>query len=297
MRKILVLALTFLMIIQSVPSNAAESKVIKYTLSEYDMMMSLTDKQIEEYNNKMFKSEDVLGMGTENGIILKDKEKIIKKVKSKDQLLEEYKEKVYKLKNWSKESLERAGYNQDQIEAIKTFDGSPLLMSRASATADCTVELQNIVQSSNKTTVTVNSTFELNGIISNMYLDVFGVGWSAPLTIVSKTGKVTYAEYDIGGKPNLTYTHTPINANSLYGLQIKFDKYKIVADPDVDLRYFVKSGSLTTSLKSNTYIADIAALCTYAYTSYNLDPYVSWNGVSFGFSSGTSQLGEDYTSN
>jgi len=305
MKKILSIFLSLILVISfSIPVAAASNgtEKTKISINEYTLLKNLNDADIANMNSK---NNAVVGKSTQtnpdNTIISEDSAQISKTV-TKAHLIQEYKEKIYQLKGWSETQLANVGYNQQQINAIKNFDGSEELMMLAATSVDVSIEIIDVNATTNGTTATISASFNCAGIQSNWFLDVFGVGWSYPLTMVSSSGTVRYKTAD--GWSTTDY-HAPINAGSLYGQQMKFYKYKTIyaGDPSGIHHgsYYIQNGSMTIELKSNTMVYDIAALATYGYTTFGINPSVSFSangtiGAGFSFTSGTTSVGEAYKS-
>lgn len=207
--------------------------------------------------------------------------------------MEAYSNKIYDLKEWEIEELQEVGYNNEQINAIKTFDGSEEKMALAATTVDVDVGFRNLNHSTSGTTVDLIAAFNANGISSNWFRDLFVVVWSTPLTVKSNSGCVGYVNR-YGQKIYIEHTPRP---NTLYGREIEF--YKNSDGPGSD-HYYIDAGSIILGLKSNTYVYDFATYASYGYTYLNISPSanVSYGGSGLGISFiiGMSEAGWAYDS-
>lgn len=262
-----------------------------------DERMSLQEKKINEYDllksvdsgeiGRMYRTTNLVQNVTERNVNFEEQEE---NYQTQNDLIAEYIERIYDLKdNWTEQELRNVGYREDQIYAIKNFDGSEKMLRQAATDVTVRIGLRDVSIGSNKTTVKVIADFNCEGIQSNWFSDVFGVLWSEPLTIASKSGTLRYVNSN--GR-SLYVNETPKNAGSLYGLQLIFPKYKRASPA-----YYIHSGTMIVNLKSNSEVQDIAALAAYGYTYFGANPSLSVTGnLSFTFSSGTENIGEDYTS-
>lgn len=296
MKKYLILILTMSMIFNiGILNFAAENHTTNLHINEYEILKNLNENQLNKINEVLSVSGSTEINTLQNGNFTNPASH--QKVTKKD-LIENYKAKIYKLKEWNTDQLKNVGYNPSQIAAIKAFDGSEEMMMLAATSVDVNIGLRNISYTSSGTTVKVIADFNCEGIQSNWFLDVFAVTWSSPLTITSKTGSVRYTNSYGESK---TYTHSPVNDGNLYGLGIKFYKYKDSVGQDFNHALYVHSGSIIINLKSNTNVPDIAALASYGYNTLSTSPSfaISAGGPSGGisFSSHISSAGEAYTSN
>lgn len=302
MKKLISIFLSLILVVSfCIPAAAASNGNAKKNISinEYTILKNLTEADIAKINRQ---NNGVIGKSTQtNPDNTKTRENSAQtsKTVTKAGLIQEYKDKIYQLKGWSEAQLANVGYNQQQINAIKSFDGSEELMMLAATTVSVHVDIVDVRATASGTTATISASFNCAGIQSNWYLDVFGVGWSSPLNIVSSSGTVSYATND--GWSTTDY-HSPTNAGSLYGKQMKFYKYKSIYDGDPSGihpgSYYIQNGSMTVSVKSNTMVYDMAALATYGYTTFGVNPSFSFSaggvGAGFSFTSGTTSVGEDY---
>lgn len=201
---------------------------------------------------------------------------------------QEYSDKIYGLQDLSDEQLEYVGYTEEQIAAIRNFDGSEEMMALAATTVQVDAGFRNLYRTSSSTQVDLIVAFNSKGLQSNWWNDIFCVTWSTPLTVSSSVGYVEYRDtYYMNSQ---TIQHTP-RSSGLYAKEIEFPKY-------LSNEKYVYAGSMIINLKSNTYVYDFAALAAYGYTGLTVgSPSVSYpGGVSITFGSGTERAGECYTS-
>lgn len=269
-----------------------------YIINEYEIL----EKAYEDYK-EILSNNDIHLLNTNNIINNSTEENkedsannyqnFIKGLESLENYKEEYINKIYNLQNYTIEELKAIGYDEDQIDAIKNFDGSHEMLMRAATQVSVEVGIRNLNQSYNGTTLDIIADFNCKGIQSNWFNDIFAVVWSQPLTYVSGKGYVEYRDTYGTTSSSTTIRHTP-ESSSLYGRQITFPKNKHIDNKSK----YVFAGSMILNLKSNTMVYDIATLAQYGYNSFNPVPGVSFPGaLSISFDNGIYVYGEDYDSN
>ena len=107
------------------------------------------------------------------------------------------------------EELNYLGYTTDQIYAIRNFDGSDEMLSRASGNITGTVFLSEHSYSGGRTFVTVNFNGNYNGQFIQQFQDYIGIGvvgsncWfpvvSASCQLTYADGHINYASYSDSG--------------------------------------------------------------------------------------------------
>ncbi len=110
----LVLTLTITSLFSNLSFSHAYNKNqgSKTTFNEYELL-----KQVNQEYTKSNKKQSLNLSNTVNNLSEKEIDMIVN-------YRETYSNKIYKLKEWKIEELEAVGYNNEQINAIKTFDGS-----------------------------------------------------------------------------------------------------------------------------------------------------------------------------
>lgn len=160
----------------SVPSvSALEDNTRKYIINEFDGI----NNKLNEMQNSKLRSSDSTKLDD------------LKKLKN------EYVNYIYELKELSKEELENKNFNNTQIAAIKKFDGSDKLASRASAYVKATNKItsHSYFKSSNKTTVSASFSGSWVGTPYIQSQDTVGigiVGTNSLFSRISSSHSVTY---------------------------------------------------------------------------------------------------------
>jgi len=235
---------------------AEDNSKFNVTINEYEAL-----KELNEELNK----------GRSLDLNLTDEEmNVIKNYK------EMYTNKIEELQLWSTEKLENFNYTQEQIEAIKNFDGSEDMLLRASSKCTVSGDFNSFNPSNRGTTAELIMEFRWNGVQSNWFNDIFAVAWSSPFNATNLDGYVEYKDKDGHYK---YIDHNP-KAAGLFGSYISFPKYK----DERPEPFYVSAGSIIIDLKSNTYISDITGYAEYGYTNFNVSPNVTIDanlGISF----------------
>ncbi len=233
-----------------------------------------------------------------NSFMEKNRGKSVKQISEKYNLNEEevnniinyrqnYVEKINALSELSDVELKAFNYTQEQIYAIRNFDGSDEMLIRASSYVTVNMGFVNTLTTADSSSTTLISEFICHGIQSNWFSDIFAVTWSAPYKVKSSSGTVRYmSSY---GDSSAYVKHSP-RAGSVYALEMEFKKYIGGQTPK-----YVHSGSMIIDLIANTEVKDAAVYSAYGYSTVNLSPSVSYNGASISFSSGVYTKGTGYT--
>ncbi len=142
----------------SISANATNTIII----NEYEELKS-------EYN--MLKAKQS---------IMKSNE-ISKKIKESENKINKFKNHIYELKEFSVEELRQRNYNDDQIEAIKTYDGLEEKSIKAAATIKFTVKKNTFSYNSKTGLTTVKATvsFTWSGGPEEYGKDAFAMAYEA----------------------------------------------------------------------------------------------------------------------
>lgn len=163
-----------------------------------------------------------------------------------------FKNHIYELKELPVEELMRYNYTNDQIEAIKTYDGSEVKSLKASATLKFSVKKNSLSYSSSKglSTMKATVTFTWNGGAEEYGRDWFAMAYEADNNhnykkISTVSSSLTYKEYKSSTNVK-TWTKTATNkgdqgTTGSYGWDFPF---KVMGD-----KYYayIHSGSFSTT--------------------------------------------------
>lgn len=233
--------------------------------------------------------------------VLLEEKKIIdsKKTNTKSQQLneidlkiKEFKDHIYSLKDYDQDELKHYGYNDAQITAIKSYDGSDEKTLLASATITASVSNSPITYSynasSNSTTFKQTVTFTVNGVLGWYFTNYAGVTFTAgngnpfrPITSSNVSGNVRYKTYNNGqAGPEVTRSFTKLGDDGVNGA------YK-VSFPSRDPSTYGNIYKVTLTAKSSVEGNPTYIIYRYAYGYVS----ISWSGSAGLSFSGTPSIG------
>lgn len=138
-------------------TNVSALEYVPETFNEYDLIL-------DQINNiKKSRSVDSIDLKE----ALKD--------------LDILKEHIYSMKEWSLNELKAANYTEDQIYNIQNYDGSDKMTQRAAALvtrSSYTFPKNQYSKSDNRTDVTVNAVYDINGVPSPNLNAALAIGLS-----------------------------------------------------------------------------------------------------------------------
>lgn len=258
-------------------SNFEDISFNSITINEYE---SLT-KMYEELNNNIFRNSE--------------NDKLNKLSKEDINFINNYKEIYVKnikaLNELSDLQLQNLNYNDNQIDAIRNFDGTEKSMLRASATVDVVAKFTTFVRTENKTIANVRFEFEWNGRPIGFGDDIFAVAWSGPYKETSSRGRLTYKHNE-----NNTYKYIDgyVKPEGVYGSSMSFKKYIKDWNPN---DHHIESGYINVDLRSDTKVMDTIIYAEYGYNTLGVTPSVSIGGggvsPSMTFSWSVKSIGRD----
>lgn len=246
-----------------------------YTINEYEMLKKSYDEIISNpnaglsmYNESPDKLEFILNYEKEYKTNIKNLQK----------------EDVNTLKAWD--------YSDEQIEAIKNFDGSEKAMSRASAKCKVYGGFTKFTHNSSSSAAEMVAAFNWQGRPIGFFNDIFAVTWTAPYQSKVSQCKASLEYYttDIKKWRNKSVNLTP-KASGLYNNHISFPKYRSFVS-GIPNTHFINKGSfiMTMSCKGNH--PNLGGYTAYGYTTLNISPSVSYPAsLSISFSTGVKTMG------
>lgn len=299
---VLVLSMLFCNVSTLALASEEKNQDQVYTLNEYEVLEKAYEEHKKNFSDEsknndgsasFFNTNNITDNNTENNKEKQNnnyKNNIDKGLKYLKNYKENYIKKIYELQDHTIKELEAVGYDEDQIDAIKNFDGSREMLMRAATRVTVRIGIRNVEQSYSGSTVDIIADFNSKGITSNYFNDVFAVVWSAPLTYSSGRGYIEYRDTYGLTSSSETVNHTP-RSNSLYGRELVFPKYKRIDNKPL----YVFSGSMFLTLRSNTMVHDIATRAEYGYNTFNASPGVSYpGGISISFDRNIESVGSGY---
>lgn len=256
--------------------SVSESPVV---INEFEMLKDL-NKDLKRGNNKEMFSQ-----------LSRANKEIISNFR------EVYTEQIKELDTYSNEQLVYWGYDSDQIDAIRNFDGSDEMMTRAATKVVVKIGFRNkVYTSAGGTKVKLIADFNCKGITITGFDDMFAVTWSSPLSISSRQGTL---EYRGNAYLNPTEVSKTVRSNGIYGCEMVFGTSRGFDNPKPGMAKIYKylyAGSIILNLKSNTKVKDFQGYAAYGHTSITFGGVSAsiLPGASISFSVGTSTAGSAY---
>lgn len=251
----------------------AQSQISKVKINEYQVLKDANEEYNELKKNGSLKDSKFADFSEDSIYVIENYKEV-------------YTEKIKDLQSKSIEVLKNFNYNDSQIEAIKSFDGSEEMMMLAASTCTVTGGFTNYTHGSDGTTIKLIAEFWWEGLSPNWFSDIFPVAWSSPMKVDSSVGYVKYK--DTYGIDSEVFTHSP-EPGGLYMSYMVFAKSKTIDQKG----YYVSNGTMIIDLSASTDEVDIAGFADYGYTYISVSPGVSFDGVSFSFTTGTSSMDTD----
>lgn len=165
--------------------------------------------------------------------------------------------------------LKEMGCLEEQINAIKNFDGTLQSAILASPTLSVYGGFTNYVKGSSQTTVKMISAFQWTGtyISYNGKQDIFATVWTLPMFETSENG---YVNYKKNNSSDILPTYPPLIASDLNGGYMIFNKIKS--------GYTLYAGSIITQLKANSYEPNVGGFCSYGKSTTDVSPSAAASG-------------------
>lgn len=206
---------------------------------------------------------------------------------------------VGKIENMQKESddvLKAYNYTDDQINAIRNFDGSDEMLRRAASRCTVYGGFNNYTTSSNRSSAQMVAAFRWDGAYSPgnpvASKDIFGVTWSAPFKEDSATGHLLHKNANYN---NTIQSNVSVKANNLYVSSIQVENNKVASVSGAGMiGHWIESGSIISQLSSNSYAPDLVGYAAYGLSTLSVSPSVSVSGspgAGLSFSSGVRNVG------
>ena len=190
----------------------------------------------------------------------------------------EYHDYIYKLKELSVNELAEMTFNDEQIYAIKNFDGSDEMATRASATVSATLKLKkfNYTASDNRTHASATFSGSWTGTPLFKQQDTIGIGMIGSLSrFVKKSSSNAITQYD-GSVVRNTYGEYNSSAGQTY-------KFGIC---DANARIFKRfTMTYTADAGGKNTLMDYGAAYVHFYDRFNV------SGLSIGVSGSGANIG------
>lgn len=200
-----------LLTISSTPINANDEDLMKYApapksieINEYESLV----QECNEYENYIKENKQLLtNEEIENYNNVKD-------IKNK------YHDYIYEQQKLSVDELKSQNYTDEQIQAIKDYDGSEEMTLRASASVSATLKLTKFTYKSSEKRTYASATFtgHWNGSPFVKNQDTIGIGITGSNARFARVGSSNYVKHADG----TMYYNTANKYHSMIGMSYKF---------------------------------------------------------------------------
>ncbi len=259
--------------ISSTPINAKDEDLMKYAPSPKSVEINEYESIIEELN----KYENAIKEKKLLSTVELDNYENLKNIKN------DYPNFIYKQKELSIEELISQNYTDDQIQAIKNYDGSEEMTLRASASVSATLKLTKFTykSSENRTYASAKFTGHWNGSPSQKFQDSIGIGITGSNARFARLGSSNYIKHADNSMVYNTYS----KYYSMVGLTYKFGTV------NKDNKIFKEFGMTYNAVADGKVtVMDYGAAYIHHYSTF------SGPGLSIGISqSGSVSLGFSFT--
>lgn len=205
-------------------------------------------------------------------------------------------QKIRALQKESDEVLKAYNYTDDQIDAIRNFDGSIEMLKRASSRCEVYGGFNNYTTSSSSSSAQMVAAFRWNGAYTPGAgtTDIFAVTWSAPFKEKTATGYLVHKNANYN---NTLQSTASVKPNDLYVSSINVPNNKNASLSGIGIiGHWIESGSIISEISANSYVPDLAGYAAYGLNTLSLSPNVSAGGsagIGLSFSIGISTVGSN----
>ena len=234
--------------------------------------------------------------------LLNQRTRSVSELNDIDQQIEDFKDHIYALQDLEALELKTYGYNDDQIDAIYTYDGSDAKTLRASASITAYVSNTPIMHrydsGSNLTYIKQNVTFTVNGVLGWYFKNFAAISFGAsngntfaPIYSSKVSGTATYRTYSNGQEgPRVYRSVTKLGDDGYNGAyKVSFES----RDPSTYGNIYKLS--LTTEAHVEGNPSYIIFRYGYGYTSSGLSSVIGLSFSNFGASVGITISPKKYT--
>ncbi len=177
------------------------------------------------------------------------------------------------LSNFDKDALEEIGCLDEQINAIKNFDGTLESAILASPTLSVYGGFTDYKKSNSLTTAKMVSVFQWSGRYASLNgkKDIFANAWTSPMWEISEKAYVNYNKYD---SSEVYKTYPNVIPSSTNGSYITFNKFKS--------GHHLYAGSIITQLSAKSFEPNVGGFCSYGKSTTSVTPSASISGSGLG---------------
>lgn len=191
----------------------------------------------------------------------------------------EFSDYVYDLqKNESDETLSNMGYNQQQINLIRQYDGSQDIIALFSGSVTITNKIENYKYNSStkQTSADIAFTFTWNGTSAYNHKDVLAVAWSEGLYTNSKNIKITCTYKSNRNNTKISFSapsSSPYIAKNVVGTGNQSAKFTF--DKHYGSRMCLYSATGKVHVTKKAKVPEFSSYVSYGETKTNISPSFS----------------------
>lgn len=269
--------------------NAEDFSDKTVIVNEYKVLKNL-NKELEEFEKS---KNDIKGFIEIEDYSEKDLY-IIKNYK------EVYKSKIENLKNKDIDALKYLGYEEDQIDAIKNFDGSEEMIMRASSRLSLTTGIRNHEYNSryDETTAQLNIDFRWLGSPTYEFKDILAIVWSDSYIVDTRRSSLEVQYINEHYREGEAESYD-IEYRGLNKAHFEFPKQISKRIPGGVRGYSISRGGGVIYFSDIERIPRIRTYCAYGYNTLRFNPSFSIDssgsfGLGIDFSWGVDELDNDF---
>ena len=191
----------------------------------------------------------------------------------------EFSDYVYDLqKNESDETFSNMGYNQQQINLIRQYDGSQDIIALFSGSVTITNKIENYKYNSStkQTSADIAFTFTWNGTSAYNHKDVLAVAWSEGLYTNSKNIKITCTYKSNRNNTKISFSapsSSPYVAKNVVGTGNQSAKFTFDKHYGSRMRLYSATGKVHVTKKAK--VPEFSSYVSYGETKTNISPSFS----------------------
>lgn len=195
---------------------------------------------------------------------------------------ENFAQKIKYLNTLTDEQLRFVNYRDDQIEAIRNFDGSEEMMRASSSECHVYGGFTDFKSSSSKSSATLIAAFEWEGLYSSNSLfatkDIFGVTWISPFASDTDTEEAYISYKNVNTGTAISSVEYATEPEGMFASSVVFKKSKMGYVGDNPVGHNVDAGSIICYLDTYTKETQVLGFAKYGKTtasgtpSFNIEP-------------------------
>ena len=199
------------------------------------------------------------------------------------------KQKIAYANTLTDEELKDCHYSNEQIAAIRHFDGSDEMLRAASSTLTIVAGFDPLTSSSSGSETKLVVGFSWNGIYTPGSIvstnDIFGVSWSEPWK-ADDAGTIISLEYRNEAHNRNIWRDGEVIPNGIYSDGFLIPNNVLENVNGIPVGHWIQAGSISVPLSTKTQQVEISGFAAYGYNTISATPSisvsVSGGGVSIG---------------